>query len=40
LADKDVFLCGPSSMIASLVEQLRELGVEERSIVTEEFNLV
>ena len=38
--NKTIFLCGPSPMVASLVGQLRALGLEDRRIVVEDFNLV
>ncbi len=38
--NKTVFLCGPSPMVASLIEQFRALALEDRHIVVEDFNLV
>jgi ferredoxin-NADP reductase len=38
--NKTVFLCGPSPMVASLIDQFRALGLEDRHIVVEDFNLV
>lgn len=40
VAGKAVFLCGPSPMVASLIGQLRALGLEDRHIVVEDFNLL
>jgi ferredoxin-NADP reductase len=38
--DKNMFLCGPSPMVGSLIEQFKELGVEETRIIVEAFNLI
>ncbi|WP_028320723.1 ferredoxin reductase family protein [Desulfatiglans anilini] len=40
LQDKNIFLCGPSPMVASFVEQLSALGVRARQIIVEDFNLL
>jgi predicted ferric reductase len=40
LKDKFVFLCGPSAMTDSLIEQMRDLGVGPGQIVIEDFNLL
>ena len=38
--DKNIFLCGPTPMVASLIKQLRAMGVREDQIIIEDFNLV
>jgi len=40
VADKNIFLCGPSSMVESLIAQFKSLGVRDRRIIVEDFNLV
>jgi len=40
VVNKTIFLCGPSPMVASLIGQFHGLGVEDRRIVVEDFNLV
>jgi predicted ferric reductase len=40
LKDKLVFLCGPSAMTDSLIEQMRDLGVGPGQVVIEDFNLL
>lgn len=40
LIDKYIFLCGPSPMIASLVLQIKAMGIDDRQIIVEDFNLV
>lgn len=38
--DKNIFLCGPTPMVASLIKQFRAMGVGEDQIIIEDFNLV
>jgi predicted ferric reductase len=38
--DRYVFLCGPSPMVDSLINQFETLGLSRRRIVVEDFNLV
>lgn len=38
--DKYIFLCGPSSMVDSLIRQFIDLGLSRQQIVVEDFNLV
>jgi len=38
--DRNFFLCGPTVMMESLIDQLLEMGVPARRIVVEDFNLV
>ena len=38
--NKNIFLCGPSPMMASLMAQFKSLGVRKEQIVIEDFNLV
>jgi predicted ferric reductase len=40
IRDKFVFLCGPDSMVNSLITQMREMGMEQHQIIVEDFNLV
>jgi predicted ferric reductase len=37
---KNVFLCGPSPMVAALIHQFNALGVTDENIIVEDFNLV
>ena len=37
IADRDVFVCGPPSMVEATVTSLRTVGVPRRRIVTERF---
>ncbi|MCM3887255.1 ferric reductase-like transmembrane domain-containing protein [Frankia sp. R82] len=39
IADRDVFLCGPPGMTRAVVQTLRQLGVADQQIHTEEFAL-
>jgi predicted ferric reductase len=39
IANKHIFLCGPSPMVEALIRQLLALGVPERQIIIEDFNL-
>lgn len=39
VAEKDIFICGPPPMMKSLRQQLQKLGVANKHIHTEEFNL-
>lgn len=38
--DKNIFLCGPSPMVNSLIGQFHKLGVPNGQIIVEDFNLV
>jgi len=38
--NKNIFLCGPSPMVESLIRQFKSLGVKDRQIIVEDFNLV
>jgi predicted ferric reductase len=38
--DKNIFLCGPSPMVSTLIRQFTALGVPARQIITEDFNLL
>jgi magnesium-transporting ATPase (P-type) len=38
--DKNIFLCGPTPMVASLIKQFKNMGVREDRIIIEDFNLV
>jgi len=38
--DKYVFLCGPSPMVVSLINQFKALGLNHQQIIVEDFNLV
>jgi predicted ferric reductase len=40
LRDKNIFLCGPSPMVESLINQFKSLRVKDRQIIVEDFNLV
>ena len=40
LRDKSLFLCGPSPMVESLITPFKALGVNDRHIIVEDFNLV
>jgi ferredoxin-NADP reductase len=40
LRDKNIFLCGPSPMVESMISQFKPMGVEDRHIIVEDFNLV
>ncbi len=40
LKDKNVFLCGPSTMVDSLQDQFQALGVDPGQIIVEDFNLL
>jgi predicted ferric reductase len=40
LRDKNLFLCGPSPMVESLIRQFKAMGVHDRHIIVEDFNLV
>jgi predicted ferric reductase len=37
--DKNIFLCGPSPMVNSLIAQFNTLGVSDNQIIVEDFNL-
>jgi len=37
---KNIFLCGPSLMVGALINQFNTLGVPDRNIIVEDFNLV
>ncbi|MEX5709871.1 ferredoxin reductase family protein [Parafrankia sp. FMc6] len=39
VADRDVFVCGPAGMTLAVVRALRELGLSDEQIHTEEFTL-
>lgn len=39
LKDKEIFICGPGSMMKSLRQQFRQMGVQNRKIHSEEFDL-
>ncbi|MFA5856035.1 MAG: ferric reductase-like transmembrane domain-containing protein [Candidatus Pacearchaeota archaeon] len=39
LKNKDIFICGPPTMVAKIVSQLRNFGVKEDNIHREDFNL-
>jgi len=38
--NKNIFLCGPSPMMASLMAQFKSMGVRKEQIIIEDFNLV
>jgi ferredoxin-NADP reductase len=38
--DKNIFLCGPTPMVESMIGQFKSLGVKDRQIIVEDFNLV
>lgn len=38
--NKSIFLCGPSSMVESLIKQFKSLGVKEHRLIVEDFNLL
>lgn len=38
--NKNIFLCGPSPMVVSLMAQFKALGVRKEQIIIEDFNLV
>jgi predicted ferric reductase len=38
--EKYIFLCGPSVMVDSLIRQFLQLGIAERRIIVEDFNLL
>lgn len=38
--NKTIFLCGPSPMVESLIGQFKSLGVKNRHIIVEDFNLI
>jgi predicted ferric reductase len=38
--DKNIFLCGPSPMVNSLIGQFKSLGVKDQRVIVEDFNLV
>jgi predicted ferric reductase len=38
--DKNVFMCGPTPMVESLIIQFKALGVKDQQIIVEDFNLV
>ncbi|MCL5774893.1 MAG: hypothetical protein M1333_01625 [Patescibacteria group bacterium] len=38
--DKQVFLCGPGTMVEDLWEQFVSLGVNPRNLIYEEFNFL
>jgi len=40
LAGKYIFLCGPAAMVESLIGQFSRLGVSEKQIIVEVFNLI
>jgi predicted ferric reductase len=39
LRDKNIFLCGPTPMVNSLMAQFESLDIPEDRIITEDFNL-
>jgi len=38
--DKNIYLCGPTPMVASLISQFKGMGVSKDRIIIEDFNLV
>lgn len=38
--DKNIFLCGPSPMVAGLIKQFKNMGIRDDQIIIEDFNLV
>ena len=38
--DRNIFLCGPSPMVSGLIDQFRTLGIPDRQIIIEDFNLL
>lgn len=40
VAERNIFLCGPSPMVVALIKQFEELGVPRDQIITEDFNLL
>jgi len=38
--NKNIFLCGPSPMVESLIRQFKAMGVKDRQIIVEDFNLI
>jgi len=38
--NKNIFLCGPSAMVESLIGQFTSMGVKDRQIIVEDFNLI
>ena len=40
IRDKNIFLCGPSPMAESLINQLKDIGAADDNIIVEDFNLV
>jgi predicted ferric reductase len=40
LRDKNIFLCGPSPMVESMISQFKPMGVQDQHIIVEDFNLV
>jgi predicted ferric reductase len=38
--DKDIYLCGPTPMVDSLISQFRHMGVPADQFVVEDFNLL
>jgi predicted ferric reductase len=39
VSDRYIFMCGPSAMVDSLIEQFTDLGVPRKHIIVEDFNL-
>jgi len=40
IPERNIFLCGPSPMVDALIRQFNALGVPEKQIIVEDFNLV
>lgn len=40
IANKYIFLCGPSPMVSDLIRQFEEMGIPRRQIIVEDFNLL
>jgi predicted ferric reductase len=40
IMDRYIFLCGPTPMVMSLINQFRQMGISDEQIVVEDFNLL